>query len=87
MLSLPTEATTEQKMDACSDQRSPTYHRSPQIIPETLDSLVETYIIINTKDEKGTGNLEQEGVFGSSTSATIALNLHHSWTLNLNFPI
>ena len=41
MLPLPTEATVEEKTNACTDQRHSTYHWKSQIIQENVDSHIK----------------------------------------------
>ena len=43
MLLLPTEATTEKKMNICTDRHHPTYHYGPSVILERLDLRIKTH--------------------------------------------
>ena len=82
MLPLLTKATTNEKMNICMDWCCPTYHWSPQIIQENVDSCIKTHHTLHRWQRGGKKIWNGQG-HRSLTSATTAanhlnLNCHHS---------
>ena len=62
-LPLVTEATTEEERDTCAARCRPTFHRRPHIIPENVDSRLDTHHYQH-KGQRGNGKISN-GIKGS----------------------
>ena len=90
MLLLPTEATTEEKTNTCTDPRCPAYHCTSrtQIIQENLHLCIKTRHNQHRR-RRGDRKLEWERTNGSLTSVTIVTNfeLKTDTAVFTHFPI
>ena len=76
MLPLPTEAITEEKTNACIDRHCPTHYWRPQIIPENLDSR------INTRDCQHRRQREERNISSTKGSLGHWRLLQSKWTFD-----